>query len=687
MQEGIHSIGRIILCCDRNRIQVDNGKVRLEYSLLKGSFSYWVNGIMILKEAQSESLTDGFFIGSTDHRSHTISDELTEEINDALGHGFKLVIQSSTDQLPVMRQIFYIYEEQNFILIQTEIESPFIIESNYTCPLAVKDIGFNGNSFDLGPKQSPTILRVPFDNDKFVRYMAVDKIQGMIESYEVSSIYNPRTRCGLVIGSVDHDMWKTGIRFNGTSGDILSIEVYAGAVGELTHDILPHGSVSGNVISSPRMFLGFYTDFRIGLEQFGMVNAKLTPPLRWNQGVPFGWNSWAAAENTINYELYHETSDFIANHLQGKGFHSQEQVYINFDSFWDNLSEQQLIHAAQHVRTNGQKPGIYWSPFAFWGTDFDQFVEGTNGKYTFKDILLKDLKGCFLPELDGGLSIDPTHPGTLSRIRWQVNRFIQWGYEYVKLDFLSHATREGNHYAKQIKTGIQAYNYGMNFFIKQLEKSPKDRPFFVSLSIAPLFPHQYGHARRISCDAWGSIYDSEYMLNSLTFGWWTSGTIYPFNDPDHVVLYKSHKREPVSQFEGKTRFHSAVISGTVLMDSDDFRLEEARKRAIDLLVNDNVNQIARMGISFRPVEVPSGDRATDTFFMTHPESKESFLAVFNYHETESIIKNIDLDRLGIKNIKGFDDLWTNEFFQCDSLIFTVLLEATESRLFRIIIDH
>lgn len=42
-------------------------------------------------------------------------------------------------------------------------------------------------------------------------------------------------------------------------------------------------------------------------------------------------------------------------------------------------------------------------------------------------------------------------------------------------------------------------------FIDELLKPEKTgKPFFISLSIAPLFPNGYGHARRFSCDAFGT---------------------------------------------------------------------------------------------------------------------------------------------------------------------------------------
>lgn len=86
-------------------------------------------------------------------------------------------------------------------------------------------------------------------------------------------------------------------------------------------------------------------------------------------------------------------------------------------------------------------------------------------------------------------------------------------------------------------TGLQAYNLGMALIKNRLDPMVIGRPFFINLSIAPMFPHQYAHSRRIYCDAFGTLKDTEYMLSSLTYGWWMNGTIYPFNDPEHTVLF------------------------------------------------------------------------------------------------------------------------------------------------------
>ena len=115
---------------------------------------------------------------------------------------------------------------------------------------------------------------------------------------------------------------------------------------------------------------------------------------------------------------------------------------------------------------------------------------------------------------------------------------------------MTHGSLEGEHYDEEVTTGTQAYNQGMRYVEERL-----DGKMFISASIAPIFPSQYAHSRRISCDSYGSINETEYMLNSLTYGFWQNGTIYSYTDPDHLVLAKAS-----SLTEARSRVNSGVIA-------------------------------------------------------------------------------------------------------------------------------
>jgi alpha-galactosidase len=220
----------------------------------------------------------------------------------------------------------------------------------------------------------------------------------------------------------------------------------------------------------------------------------------------------------------------VRDTLVPQGFGRDGVVYINLDAFWSTLDAVQLASVVADVKTmhgaNGVhfEPGIYWTPFAYWSDDLDAYVEGTGMKYRYRDILLKAPDGSFLPKVDGGRPIDPSHPGAKARTAYFMRQFKQLGFMYLKLDFLSHGALEGAHFDPEIQTGIQAYNLGM----KQIVDENANR-MFLSLSIAPLFPSGYGHSRRLSCDSKGHIgggdQSTEYMLNSLTYGWWTDKSL------------------------------------------------------------------------------------------------------------------------------------------------------------------
>lgn len=353
------------------------------------------------------------------------------------------------------------------------------------------------------------------------------------------------------------------------------------------------------------------------------------------QGVPVGWNSWVAYGSNLSYDQIVNVSDFFREHLPS--FNNKGVVYINLDSYWDNLTDQQLRDAVATIHRNKQKAGIYYTPFVYWGNNMNQTVEGTDGKYTYGDLVLRDDQGNILPPLDGAYVLDPTHPGTKQRIAYYLNRFLDYGFEYIKIDFLSHGSLEGKHYDPDVTTGIQAHNQGMAYLNRVL-----DGRMFISASISPLFPSQYAHAIRISCDVSGTLESTDYQLNNLTYGWWQNGTIYRYTDPDLMPLAKGG-----SEAAARTRVNAAAISGMVYLNSDDVRDPTARQYMLALLTDPEINAV---GKAFRPVG-NTGTGAADTFVLRDKKG-ESYLAVFNYTHSDAQ-KTIDLRRAGLTDASHY----------------------------------
>ena len=400
-----------------------------------------------------------------------------------------------------------------------------------------------------------------------------------------------------------------------------------------------------------------------------------------------GWNSWAAYANKINDHRYLGSAAFMRDTLVPQGFGNRKVIYINLDAFWSNLDAVQLSDAVATIKAmrgaDGTRfePGIYWTPFAYWSDNLDAYVEGTNMKYRYRDILLKAPDGSLIPKVDGGWAIDPSHPGAKARTTYYLQQFQKLGFQYLKIDFLSHGSLEGVHFDPAVQTGIEAYNLGM----KQIVDETGGR-MFLSLSIAPLFPSGYGHARRLSCDTKGHIsggdQSTEYMLNSLTYGWWTSKNLY-ITDPDHVVLGDKADLGARSVVEGKSRLLSAIISGGMILDSSRLADDsQAQELAQGVYGNRSWLSVAAEDKTFRPIEGDTGDRATDAF--VRPSAHGVYVALFNYDEKHPQAITIPFDRIDKTLVSdpsiSVVDVATGATLQQGHTDFSVKLSPSESTL-------
>jgi hypothetical protein len=112
-------------------------------------------------------------------------------------------------------------------------------------------------------------LQVPLDNDIQSVYQSVPVGPGALEpgtSCYVTSVYDEASREGLVMGFLQHQLWKTGVRYGGRT-----LSAIAGVNGKLlTRDVQPHGTVA-DATSSPLLSVGYYEDWRLGMEQVGWL--------------------------------------------------------------------------------------------------------------------------------------------------------------------------------------------------------------------------------------------------------------------------------------------------------------------------------------------------------------------------------------------------------------------------------
>ena len=639
-----------------NTLVMSNGNVRVEYNLHAGTADFfWHDSLKIANFYSGVAFKAGYLKGTSYRRwayAVTSSNQVTVT---ARGSG-----------LPVMEQDFTLDQNDSF-LVRVDV-SGTNLAANWMGPVVVDATG----GVYLGVTNDNRALVVPFDNDGFVSYNAMP-INSSATGYEVGAFYDNTSRNGLVVGSVTHDTWKTGIFFSGASNHLNRLNVYGGA--PAPWDVSPHGYVGGDRVSSPAIFVGFGADWRVTLQHFAAENTNVVPRLAWTNGVPFGWNSWGVLQQHLNDTNALAVSDFFFKHLMGLHFSDQDTVYVNLDACWNNLSNSQLQSFVNHCHAQGEKAGIYFAPFAWFGSTHDAptaFIPGSTNAWHFGDALLRDDHGSF-QRLDGGLALDPTHPGTKAMINYYINLFTNWGFDYVKLDFLSHGALEGAHYDTNVTTGIEAYNQGMQYTFNAIHGR-----MFISESIAPLFPYQYAHSRRISCDAQASlIANTAYVMNSVSYGWWLAG-LYQFNDPDVMVFGNGADTN-----EAQSRLISGAVTG-LFLNGDDLAQPASQTAAQTYLTNAAMDAVARAGRTFLPIEGNTGDRAANTF--VRRDGPAWCLAAFNYTAGATNL-TINLSRAGLP---PGNYLATNLWDGTSTTVagsFSVSLNARQSKLFRLTVRH
>lgn len=485
-----------------------------------------------------------------------------------------------------LQQLFYTYPGRDYCVIAIRLAAA---QANYLSPLNTGYMASAGK-----------VLNVPFDNDMWFRYDAPAFDKADFTGCEVTSIFNDKS--GIVVGSLEQDVWKTGIRVQNNT-----LKVFCGYTDSLrTHDGKPHGKVKAidGYCNSAPIFIGYDKDWRKAMETYAQTNKSFQPAYvsKWKAATPICWNSWGVMMTKVDYKKAKGVVDFF--HDSCTGYRTADKtLYIDLDSYWDNMNPAQLKEFAAYCKTKGFKPGIYWAPFVDWGK-YDRPVEG--GDYRYKDTwTTQDGQPV---DLDGGRAMDPTHPATRQRIIHFMRLFKEWGYEMVKIDFLSHGAIEGDHfYDPAVTTGMQAFRKGMEW----VDSVAGDKMLLYAAISPNLATSRYVHMRRIACDAFNSIENTEYTLNSTAYGWWQS-YIYPYMDADHIVF------KDASLNANKARLASALVTGSVVTGDDYSANGPWKAVAMQLLQDKDLLAITKTGKSFRPVD---GNRV----FM-----RDGYVAIFNY---------------------------------------------------------
>ncbi len=626
----------------------------------------------------------------------------SETVDDEFGVGRSHVFTYTTQGV-VMKHTLNFYDKHPYMIarVAVEGENGETMQSRSMVAFAVDD-----NSEPL-KGSSNRYLWVPFDNDGFVKY-ANYTFKSQKTSHEVTAVFDAESRYGLVAGSVDHDSWKSGITVKGTDGYILNkLECLSGYTSSYTRDALLHGKVKGTVVKSARYMIGFFDDWRVGMDTYAVANNLVAPRPVWTKGNPFGWSSWGVQAEYVNYNGAMDCANFVDT-LEQYGFHDREgKTSISLDAFaLDNINQTYLVKMGTKQFSDGtykeglfgtvkqgtnQNLGLYYCPLVQWDWTLDSKLYGTD--YYGRDVALRVNGDIYKVSSNGGNAVDGSHPAVAESIRAQMKAWSAWGVKYIKADFLNDGAIEGDsYYDPDVTTGMQSYNKAM----KALIECAEEYGMYVVEAISPIFPYQYAHGRRTCCDAWSSMSDSEYVMNSISYGWWTSG-LYTVNDPDHLVMCRSSSAGE-SIGENRARATTGMVAGAFIF-GDNFsdsplhggatagNPSVSRERGMMFMTNRDINDYVRNNIgSFMPVEgdEPTSSKQSESHFVRHTE-QYIYYAVFNFSGISKKSGTMTFERLGIDpSIVGeIKELWLNEPVTSTATGLTYSVPTKDARVYRI----
>jgi len=230
-----------------NTLVMSNADVTLDYNLNAGTVDfYWQNSKKISAFYSGVTLSTGY-IKSVNYSSWSY----------AVSSSNQVVVTATGNGLPTMKQYFTLDQNDSF-LVRVDV-SGSNLKANWMGPVVVDSTGW----VDIGIVNDNRALVVPFDNDASRSYNAMP-MNNTDTSSEVGAFYDNTSRNGLVVGSVTHDVWKSGVYFYGQNNKLSAMNVFGGETSPA--DVMPHGSVAGNVISSPTIFVGFGADWRVTMQ-------------------------------------------------------------------------------------------------------------------------------------------------------------------------------------------------------------------------------------------------------------------------------------------------------------------------------------------------------------------------------------------------------------------------------------
>lgn len=608
-------------------VTATNGSYTLTFNLSTGKGTLTYGSVILMNEFYGDYNVSGAASRISTYDSATRTASWTSIGNDGYGNnGYKLTIKCEMVSGSTIYLNFYIYNDISYFLTDMQIDNSTSQAIDFIEPVACLNL-------DIGNFSDERIMTTPYTNNDDFGVCPVNNFGSFTgTSHWVCSVFDNANRAGFVAGAATTAKWKSMqyLRQAGSANAPLSgFSVYNSG-----------GTQSGTTVSSDKFFLGYYSDYRTGLEEFGQKYTVAEPAPVWTGDVPKGYNSWYSLKSeyaTLN--TMYNVVDYVNNNLKSLGYN-----YVNLDSA--NVNEIEQIPFVNYVHSKGLKAGAYTCPLMIWDAYKDDPIPGTS--YYGRDAILKDSSGNYVTSYFGDVvyALDATSPAGQAAITYCIQSIIDKGFDYIKMDFLDYGMLEGSFFDSNAN-GMQNYRAGMAI-VKQLVDN-SGREIFLSESIAPLLPSGYANARRSGCDTELGLRDyngvERQSFNAIA-SWFTNGTIYKYNDVDMAMVDNyvgsDYWMNTYSKNNARLLCNSIAAGGGLWLTSENLPLVPEDKMS-EILANASLMGIINKGKAARPIKMTNFNHLNEKVpsLSYFKDGNDRYVVVSNWDKSNPVAIDIN----------------------------------------------
>lgn len=499
-------------------------------------------------------------------------------------------------------------------------------------------------------------------------YVTCIDASAILESWWIGALSGPRGP-GVVIGGMQPERFVTRVR---TTRDALvaefPLEGWALAPGERVQiDPLWLGATSAAPLAAMERFATV-----LGTAMHARVN---TPPT--------GWGSWGHWFERIDAGLMRE----MVHAIDGSPALRHVVDVVQIDDGWSELLDSRRVSAswrpntrfpsglaplAAEVARTGRRCGLWLLPFAV--------NAGSSIVDSHPQWLVRNSAG--EPHHVGdsdSYCLDPTHPAAAAWLTALLQGFRDWGFDYIKLDFLrallapdpaipadSFRVPRRHHAAR---TRLEAYREGL----RVIRAAVGDDVTIVSCSAPAAAGVGLVDCHRVGPDidkAWtGRLAGVQDAARAVATNWFWQGRAW-VNDPDYLLVCES---------QSLTRFWATVVAlsgGSMILSADLSTLEPWAEQMLSLVM-------PPVGLAARPIDLFAHAPEPRHWVLPLQRGMSSWtmLGLLNWGE-RPVTERLAPAYVGVHGPTHIWDVWRQRHSIAETVI-TVPVEAQSASLLRL----